>query len=95
MIGRRSYTAGVTAHSVFAERKAEEKPQTKWDQENERKAKICLSCTEPDCKGTCARMRRKAEIKELSDEMDCVLIELMIRNAYRDAEKQNRRKDND
>ena len=95
MIGRRSYTAGVTAHSVFAERKAEEKPQTKWDQENERKAKICLSCTEPDCKGTCARMRRKAEIKELSDEADGVLIELMIRNAYRDAEKQNRRKDND
>lgn len=95
MIGRRSYTAGVTAHSVFAERKAEEKPQTKWDQENERKAKICLSCTEPDCKGTCARMRRKAEIKELLDEMDSVLIERMIRNAYREAEKQNRRKDND
>ena len=40
MIGRRSYTAGVPAHSVFAERKAEGKPQTKWDQENERKAKI-------------------------------------------------------
>lgn len=95
MIGRRSYTAGVTAHSVFAERKAEEKPQTKWDQENGRKAKICLSCTEPDCKGTCARMRRKAEIKELSDEADSVLIERMIRNAYREAEKQNRRKDND
>ena len=95
MIGRRSYTAGVTAHSVFAERKAEEKPQTKWDQENERKAKICLSCTEPDCKGTCARMRRKAEKKELSDETDSVLIERMIRNAYREAEKQNRRKDND
>lgn len=63
MIGRRSYTAGVTAHSVFAERKAEGKPQTKRDQENERKAKICLSCTEPDCKGTCARMRRGIQIK--------------------------------
>lgn len=38
--------------------------------------------------------QKQAE-KELSDETDSVLIELMIRNAYREAEKQNRRKDND
>lgn len=89
------YYTQRTGCSPFYERKAEGKPQTKWDQENERKAKICLSCTEPDCKGTCARMRRKAEMKELSDEMDSVLIERMIRKAYREAEKQNRRNEND
>lgn len=50
MIGRRSYTAGVTAHTAFAERPAE-KPKAP-----DPRIGICCACTRKECKGDCELM---------------------------------------
>ena len=50
------YNTERAGSSAYYERPAN---RTKRDQEAERKAKICLSCTKKTCNGNCELMRRR------------------------------------